>query len=486
MIDQKLPDGAGPDPGERLLAMRAADGDAAAVAGLYDRYERRLYNYCHRLTNNAEDAADATQEAFCNVIQRLPGLDTQTLNFGAYLYTAARNASLDIIKQSKRAVATEDVPEDRFATLDVEEDPERSLMTGAQQEAARAANARLPEKQREVLALREVAELSYDDIATTMEMNPNAVAQLISRARLNFFKQMRDASVVIPPLDETGERAIALAAARQDGQIAPDELDWLEQHLLTDEASRINVEAMHESTRIYRAITPLAVIVALRNETIAKAAELVSHRTAITAHGGATAAGAGGLGPVAGDWSSESGEHPVAKSTRANAGRRVRMAAAAVLTAGILSLAVVTGLSDDDIRLLDTSGQTRAPARSAENSAPTAKSKSPRSTAADVESPPAEAPATAAPDDPPADKRSRKGRVKAESQIKHGDPPPPPAASPPAGPESPPADPEPVPTPPAPPAPTGPTGKPPRPPRPPVPPIGPICLKPPCSPQPIP
>lgn len=292
------------------------------MAQLYDAYEKRLYNYCHRITGNREDAADATQEAFCNVIQRLPGLDTNTLNLGAYLFTAARNACLDLIKQSKRTQPTDEIPEDRFATIPLELDPERVVLTNEQQRLARDANSRLPEKQRTVLALREVAELSYDDIASTMEMNSNAVAQLISRARLNFFKQLRDASVVLPPLDETGRRAIELAAARQDGRIADDELSWLEQHLLENEASRVNVEAMHESTKLYRAIGPLAVVALLRNTVLARASEL-------------TGGGADGADP-----SGRGGR---------NATRTQRtLALATVIGAAIaLSLAVVSGLGDD-------------------------------------------------------------------------------------------------------------------------------------------
>ncbi|MFY9487436.1 MAG: sigma-70 family RNA polymerase sigma factor [Solirubrobacterales bacterium] len=473
MTDEKHPDGAGPDPGERLLAIRAADGDTAAVAELYDRYEKRLYNYCHRLTNNAEDAADATQEAFCNVIQRLPGLDTQTLNFGAYLYTAARNASLDIIKQSKRAVATEEVPEDRFATLHVEEDPERSLMTSAQQDAARAANARLPEKQREVLALREVAELSYDDIATTMEMNPNAVAQLISRARVNFFKQMRDASVVIPPLDETGERAIALAAARQDGQIAPDELDWLQQHLLTNEASRINVEAMHESTRIYRAIGPVAVVVALRNETIARAAELVSHKgkanaSSKTEHVTAVQAGAVAGTPEASAAASNTGR----RSTK----RRILTTAGVMVFAAVTSLALVGGLSDNDLRLFDRASDVTESPESDVAGRTAAKDKDP-SDSTDTNDPDADPnPSTGTPTKTNSDATKPDKRKKVQSKGEsNGDSDPIPAPTPPEPtPEPPPA------TPPT-PTPTGPTGRPPRPPINP-PPI--ICRKPPCTPPP--
>jgi RNA polymerase sigma-70 factor (ECF subfamily) len=49
---------------DTVLARRAAAGDGAAFALLYDRHERRAYNLCYRITGSADDAADATQETF--------------------------------------------------------------------------------------------------------------------------------------------------------------------------------------------------------------------------------------------------------------------------------------------------------------------------------------------------------------------------------------------------------------------------------------
>ena len=62
------------DTADEALARRAAAGDGAAFATLYDRYERRAYNLCYRITGSAEDAADATQETFAAVLERLPRL----------------------------------------------------------------------------------------------------------------------------------------------------------------------------------------------------------------------------------------------------------------------------------------------------------------------------------------------------------------------------------------------------------------------------
>src|SRR5918992_1221003 len=78
-----------------------------------------------------------------------------------------------------------------FDPGDPEDDPERNVLLEARNEEIRAANLALPERQREVLALRELEELSYDEIAELMEMNRNSVAQLVSRARINLRDALR-------------------------------------------------------------------------------------------------------------------------------------------------------------------------------------------------------------------------------------------------------------------------------------------------------
>lgn len=335
-----------PKEQERLLVAHAADGDNQAVAALYDAYEQRLFGYCRRITNNQEDAADATQEAFCNVIQRLPGLDAETLNFGAYLFTAARNACMDILKQQGRFETSDEVPEDPFAVAPLESDPERSLLTADQQRAAQEANERLPEKQRTALAMREVAELSYDDIAAALDMNQNAVAQLISRARINFGKQLRTGAVVIPPSNADAERAIELTAARIDGKIDDADLSWLNAHLNENEQSRINSEAMQESAVLYRAIGPIVVLAGLRDAVLARAAESTDGpeaETKLSEAADTQVMQTASIGTVAAASQAQSESEPEAEEDSSSNRRKVIYATLACVALLVTLLLVTTG-----------------------------------------------------------------------------------------------------------------------------------------------
>ncbi len=267
------------DVHDTVLARRAAKGDAAAFATLYDRHERRAYNLCYRITGSAEDAADATQETFLKVLERLPSLSGRELHFGSYLLTAARHASYDAIERRKRATPAAEIPDSAVpvAAGAAVDGPEPSALRAAHQEQIRVANQGLPPRQREALALRELEDLSYDQVADFMGMNRNSVAQLISRARINLRAGLRHGALVsIQAASPECETALPLLALAQDGELGDAKsADWLARHLVDCATCRVRVEAMQEAGAAYRLWMPLVPVLWLR-ASVAKAAERTS------------------------------------------------------------------------------------------------------------------------------------------------------------------------------------------------------------------
>jgi DNA-directed RNA polymerase specialized sigma24 family protein len=233
---------------EAGLAHAAAAGDGSAFAALYERYERRAYNVAFRLAGSEPEAADATQEAFLRLMRRPQDGE---LDLGPSLFMATRNACYDLMQ--KRRAAKPSVPESQ---------------------EIREANMRLPEHQREALALRELEELSYDEIATIMETNRNSVAQLIFRARINLRDELHGTALATVAAPSGCERALRLIAAREDEQLeaGSDDAAWLDAHLAECERCRLAVEAMRGGGASYRAWAPIAVAPWLLEETMAKAA----------------------------------------------------------------------------------------------------------------------------------------------------------------------------------------------------------------------
>jgi hypothetical protein len=134
-------------------------------------------------------------------------------------------------------------------------------MAGTAERDIHAASLRLPERQREALELREREQLSYEEIAAVMEVGPNSVAQLISRARINLYDDLRGTVLasVAPPSPEC-ERALPLIAARDDGQLGASSPDavWLDAHLAECDRCRLGEEQMREAADAYRKAPPVA------------------------------------------------------------------------------------------------------------------------------------------------------------------------------------------------------------------------------------
>lgn len=116
-----------------------------------------------------------------------------------------------------------------------------------------AATARLPERQREALALRELLALPYAEIASVVGIEPVAVAPLLARARLRLRGELRESGPQPPPCDER-ERALRAIALRQDGEpLADADEDWLLEHLGHCVGCARAHAAMLEASACYRA-----------------------------------------------------------------------------------------------------------------------------------------------------------------------------------------------------------------------------------------
>jgi hypothetical protein len=108
-----------------------------------------------------------------------------------------------------------------------------------------------------------------------MELNANAVAQLISRARLKLRDNLRGTALEsIAPGSPECDRALPMLAALKDGERSILD-DWLDEHLAGCETCRLRREAMEEAGSSYRAIALIVPLVWLRQATIARAADLV-------------------------------------------------------------------------------------------------------------------------------------------------------------------------------------------------------------------
>jgi hypothetical protein len=207
--------------------------------------------------------------------------------------------------------------------------------------------------------------LSYEEIGELMDLNRNAVAQLISRARIKLGDLLRGSALAsVGPSSPECERALPLLALLQDAQEgAPGELDWVRTHLAGCETCRLSRAAMEEAGVSYRALGLLVPAAWLRHATIARAAEFVGADWSHVAGSGSASAGASGSASSGGALpdaavESDPGLTPdkVASGTAPQAlGRRGKLAASALLgfvLCVLLALVLAGNLGRDRTQLL--------------------------------------------------------------------------------------------------------------------------------------
>ena len=166
------------------LARRAAGGDEDAVAELVRLHEKKVYNLTLRMCGSPEDAADAAQEAFLAAWRGLPRFRGEA-GFSTWLYRLASNAAIDCLRRTKRQRGEVSLDSETLGMDAADGAPSpQARAEGAELRAAVAEGlAQLSEDHRQALVLREMQELSYEEIAAVLEVDLGTVKSRLSRAR---------------------------------------------------------------------------------------------------------------------------------------------------------------------------------------------------------------------------------------------------------------------------------------------------------------
>ncbi len=166
------------------LARAAAKGDIDAFETLLGLYQNKVYGLALRMCGSEEDAWDVAQEAFLAAWRALPGFRGES-GFSTWLYRLTANAAIDCLRREKKrrgelSIEGGELP---LSLPDVGPSPQEAAEGGELRAAVNAALARLTDQHRTVLILRELQELSYEEIAGALGLDLGTVKSRISRAR---------------------------------------------------------------------------------------------------------------------------------------------------------------------------------------------------------------------------------------------------------------------------------------------------------------
>ncbi|MGE5654828.1 MAG: RNA polymerase sigma-70 factor, partial [Bacillota bacterium] len=170
---------------ERLIA-RCVEGDQQAFALLVSQYQTQVYNLAWRYLGEAEDAKDATQEAFIKVYHALPKYQGQA-KFSTWLYRIVANTCIDYLRR-RRPQFSLDAPrsdEDEGSWEIASDEPsleqqverqELRIMVQHQVES-------LPPKYRMVVTLYHLQGMSYQEISQVLDLPVRTVETQLYRAK---------------------------------------------------------------------------------------------------------------------------------------------------------------------------------------------------------------------------------------------------------------------------------------------------------------
>ncbi len=164
---------------------QAKKGDADAFAFLVETYETSVYRLALRMCGNAHDAEEVAQEAFVAAWKGMPAFRGES-KFSSWLYQLTTNAAIDFLRREKRHRATTPIEDE--VDLAAPGTPQQAAEAAEVRQALQQALDTLTPEHREIFLLRQMRQLSYEEIGRLLGLEAGTVKSRLSRAK----KQLRE------------------------------------------------------------------------------------------------------------------------------------------------------------------------------------------------------------------------------------------------------------------------------------------------------
>ena len=180
---------------EQELVLAARRGDDAAFEELVRQYEKKIYHLALRMCGSGEDAMEVAQEAFLAAWRGLKLFRGES-SFSTWLYRLTTNAAIDFLRRERRRGWGEQASlNDEEGVIDPP-DPGPSPQERTERQELREALARgletLSPEHRQVLLLRELEGMRYEEIARALNLDLGTVKSRIARAREKLRRTLLD------------------------------------------------------------------------------------------------------------------------------------------------------------------------------------------------------------------------------------------------------------------------------------------------------
>ena len=176
------------------LISRFQNGDERAYVELVNRYKDRLLNFVFQFLGDIEQAEDVVQDTMLRLYEK-KHYYKEIAKFSTWIYTIARNLANTELRKKKRRKTTylsQLSKERQFEIPAIQEDVDQSLQNEFINDRIQSAINKLPEHFKVVIILRDIQELSYEDISNIVEVPLGTIKSRINRARIQLQAELLD------------------------------------------------------------------------------------------------------------------------------------------------------------------------------------------------------------------------------------------------------------------------------------------------------
>lgn len=180
-------------PTDEQLIRRFQEGDVVAFDMIVDRYKDQLYNFSYRYLGNTQEAEDVVQETFLRLYRKKHAY-REIAKFSTWIYTIASNLAKTELRKRKRrklvSISDMGFDEKEYEIQDEHADTARVADTALKEKYIQKAIEELPPRFRQVIILRDIQELSYEEVGSIIKAPLGTVKSRLNRARLKLQEKL--------------------------------------------------------------------------------------------------------------------------------------------------------------------------------------------------------------------------------------------------------------------------------------------------------
>jgi RNA polymerase sigma-70 factor (ECF subfamily) len=202
---------------------RCLQGDQIAWEAIVRQYWRKVFNVAYKFVGKHDEAEDLAQDIFLKLFKSLDTFDRRA-NFQTWLISVSRNLCIDHYRsiRKERETIDRDVDAGELSPTSSDTGPYAALEHADRRALLRRALEELPPTLRSAVVLRDIQELSYQEIATQLGLPEGTVKSRINRGRLELARQIahiHEQDVPRPKLDELPRAARAAVRPEKANEV---------------------------------------------------------------------------------------------------------------------------------------------------------------------------------------------------------------------------------------------------------------------------